>query len=69
MFPTNPTTAGRGPTTGNGMSGLAGIGRAGVPVRPGIHSAPVPKPMPVQLPPIQRGRDAVLFAAVETMDL
>jgi transcription factor SFP1 len=72
VFPTNPTTAGRGPVPGNGMSGLAGIGRAGVPVRPGIHSASaaVAKPTPpVQLPPIQRGRDAVLFAAVETMDL
>ncbi|KAI9639638.1 uncharacterized protein MKK02DRAFT_39961 [Dioszegia hungarica] len=72
VFPPNTTPARAGMP-----GGLAGIGRAGVPVRPSIHSAggmgnglmqgqkPAPPP---QLPP-QRGRDAVLFAAVETMDL
>lgn len=67
------------PTTNNpnrpGPGGLAGIGRAGVPVRPGqgpLHQNGLmqgQKPAPAPLPPIQRGRDAVLFAAVETMDL
>lgn len=70
VFPTNTNTHGRAPAAGGAMGGLAGIGRAGVPVRPGLHSTQaVQKTQPVQLPPIQRGRDAVLFAAVETMDL
>lgn len=59
-----------------GLGGLAGVGRAGVPVRPALSQQGPghglmqgQKPAPAPLPPIQRGRDAVLFAAVETMEL